>query len=168
MYDLGGDPLSAAGADGGFGQGFSFTDIMDAFFGQNAQRGPRPRSRRGQDALIRLEVELAEAAFGTTREIQVDTAVACPKCHGDGAAPGSEPIGCETCHGRGEIQHVPAFVPRRRSVTTRPCPNCRGYGIDHPRPLQGMRRRRPRTHPQDAHRQAPCRCRHRHADPARR
>jgi len=42
MYDLGGDPLSAAGA-GGFGQGFSFTDIMDAFFGQSAgARGPRP------------------------------------------------------------------------------------------------------------------------------
>src|SRR6185436_1167424 len=50
LYDLGGDPLSASGAEGGFGQGFSFTDIMDAFFGQNAQRGPRPRSRRGQDA----------------------------------------------------------------------------------------------------------------------
>ncbi|MGH3448288.1 MAG: DnaJ domain-containing protein, partial [Nocardioidaceae bacterium] len=45
MYDLGGDPMSAAGAGGaGFGQGFSFTDIMDAFFGQQGGgRGPRPR-----------------------------------------------------------------------------------------------------------------------------
>src|SRR5688572_2323199 len=60
LYDLGGDPLSAAGA-GGFGQGFSFTDIMDAFFGQTAQsRGPRPRVRRGQDALIRLQLDLGE------------------------------------------------------------------------------------------------------------
>jgi molecular chaperone DnaJ len=135
LYDLGGDPLSAAGADGGFGQGFSFTDIMDAFFGQNAQRGPRPRSRRGQDALIRLDVELAEAAFGTTREIKVDTAVACPKCHGNGAEPGSEPVGCETCHGRGEILHSQrSFLGEIR--TTRPCPTCRGYGSIIPDPCK--------------------------------
>src|SRR5680860_846312 len=45
FYDRGGDPLSSSGM-GGSGQGFSFNDIMDAFFGQNAQRGPRTRSRR--------------------------------------------------------------------------------------------------------------------------
>ena len=34
MYDLGADPLASGnGAGGGFGAGFSFTDIMDAFFG---------------------------------------------------------------------------------------------------------------------------------------
>jgi molecular chaperone DnaJ len=36
IYDLGGDPLATgggAGPGGGFGQAFSFTDIMDAFFG---------------------------------------------------------------------------------------------------------------------------------------
>src|ERR1044071_1824520 len=65
-YDRGGDPFAGVG---GFGQGagFSFPDIMDAFFGGQPggqTRGPRPRVRRGQDALIRLEVELAEAAFG--------------------------------------------------------------------------------------------------------
>ncbi len=38
MYDLGGDPLSASGAGAGFGAGFSFTDIMDAFFGQGARQ----------------------------------------------------------------------------------------------------------------------------------
>jgi molecular chaperone DnaJ len=114
MYDLGGDPFGGAGA-GGFGQGagFSFTDIMDAFFGgagaggaAGGGRGPRPRVRRGQDALIRLEVDLAEAAFGTTRELKVDTAVLCTVCSGDGAAPGSSPVPCETCHGRGEVLWV--------------------------------------------------------------
>src|SRR5699024_8437890 len=82
FYDRGGDPFSTGGGAGDFGQGFSFSDIMDAFFGQNAQRGPRSRSRRGQDALIRLSVELAEAAFGTTRELKVDTAVQCTTCAG--------------------------------------------------------------------------------------
>ena len=62
---------------------------MDAFFGGRpaaaaAGRGPRPACAAGQDALIRLEVDLAEAAFGTTRELKVDTAVLCPTCHGDG------------------------------------------------------------------------------------
>ncbi|MFM7210792.1 MAG: DnaJ domain-containing protein, partial [Actinomycetota bacterium] len=72
MYDLGGDPLRASG--GGFGATFDFSDLMDAFFGGGQQRGPRRRMRRGQDALIRMQVDLAEAMFGGTREIQVDTA----------------------------------------------------------------------------------------------
>ncbi len=127
MYDLGGDPLSAAGAQG-FGQGFSFTDIMDAFFGQSAgSRGPRPRSRRGQDALIRLQLELGEAAFGVTKELKVDTAVTCTLCHGAGTSPGTSPTGCTTCGGRGEISHVQrSFLGEVR--TMRPCPTCRGFG----------------------------------------
>src|SRR6266487_2133426 len=59
-YDLGGDPLNGAGAGpggGGFGQGFGFNDIMDAFFGATAARGPRSRVRRGQDAVIRMDID---------------------------------------------------------------------------------------------------------------
>jgi molecular chaperone DnaJ len=133
LYDLGGDPLSAAGA-GGFGQGFSFTDIMDAFFGQTAQsRGPRPRVRRGQDALIRLQLDLGEAAFGVTKELKLDTAVVCPICRGKGAEPGSSVSACGSCGGRGEISHVQrSFLGEIR--TMRPCPTCRGFGtvIQHP------------------------------------
>jgi len=133
VYDLGGDPLSAGGAGGGFGAGFSFTDIMDAFFGQTGTRGPRPRMRRGQDALIRLDVDLAEAAFGTSRELKVDTAVVCTTCHGSGAAMGSEPVTCETCRGRGEVAQVQrSFLGEIR--TARPCPACRGYGTVIPDP----------------------------------
>jgi molecular chaperone DnaJ len=141
-YDRGGDPFGGAGA-GGFGQGagFSFTDIMDAFFGGNAPggagggRGPRPRTRRGQDALIRLEVELADAAFGVSRELKVDTAVVCGTCHGDGAAPGSSPVPCETCHGAGEVAHVQrSFLGEVR--TLRPCAACRGFGSIIPDPCR--------------------------------
>ena len=149
MYDLGGDPFNGAG--GGFagaGQGFSFTDIMDAFFGGAAGgaagggRGPRPRVRRGQDALIRLEVDLAEAAFGTTRELKVDTAVLCTLCQGSGAAPGSSPQTCETCHGRGETVHAAALVPRRdpHHAALRGLPRLRH---DHPRAVPRVLRRRP-------------------------
>ena len=142
MYDLGGDPFGGGAGGFGAGQGFSFTDIMDAFFGgqgaggaAGAGRGPRPRMRRGQDALIRLEVDLAEAAFGTTRELKVDTAVLCTVCHGDGAAPGSSPVTCETCQGRGEVHHVQrSFLGEIR--TMRPCAACRGYGSIIPEPCR--------------------------------
>lgn len=137
-YDRGGNPFGA-GADFGQGAGFSFTDIMDAFFGGQpgaAQgRGPRSRVRRGQDALIRLEVELAEAAFGVSREIKVDTAVLCQACKGDGAAPGSHPIPCETCRGQGEVAHVQrSFLGEIR--TLRPCAACRGFGSIIPDPCR--------------------------------
>ena len=141
MYDLGGDPFAGAGGGFGAGQGFSFTDIMDAFFGGQGAgaagggRGPRPRMRRGQDALIRVDVDLAGAAFGTTRELKVDTAVTCTLCHGDGAAPGSRPVACETCQGRGEVHHVQrSFLGEIR--TMRPCAACRGFGSIIPEPCR--------------------------------
>src|SRR5215204_3585294 len=70
LYDRGGDPLG--GGMGGFSGGFDFTNLMDAMFGgQTTSRGPRSRIRRGQDALVRLDLELAEAAFGTTKPLRV-------------------------------------------------------------------------------------------------
>ena len=145
MYDLGGDPFNGGGGFGGAGagQGFSFTDIMDAFFGGQgggggaggSGRGPRPRVRRGQDALIRLDVDLAEAAFGTTHELKVDTAVLCGVCNGEGAAPGSHPVPCETCGGRGETVHLQrSFLGEIR--TMRPCAACRGFGTIIPEPCR--------------------------------
>ena len=137
-YDRGGDPFGGMGGGFGQGAGFSFTDIMDAFFGgaaASAGRGPRPRVRRGQDALIRVEVDLAEAAFGVARELKVDTAVVCTTCHGDGAAPGSRPIPCETCRGAGEVAHVQrSFLGEVR--TLRPCAACRGFGSIIPEPCR--------------------------------
>jgi molecular chaperone DnaJ len=133
MYDMGADPLSGGRAGGGFGAGFSFTDIMDAFFGQAGSRGPRPRMRRGQDALLRLDVTLAEAAFGVSRELTVDTAVVCTKCQGNGTTDRSGPVTCETCRGRGEVQQVQrSFLGEIR--TARPCPTCRGFGSVIPNP----------------------------------
>lgn len=137
IYDLGGDPTRAsagAGAPGGgFGAGFAFSDIMDAFFGGGVSRGPRSRVRRGQDALIRVEINLTEATFGAQRDIQVDTAVVCPTCHGDGAAPGTSPVTCDMCRGRGEVSQVTrSFLGQ--VMTSRPCPQCQGYGTVVPTP----------------------------------
>lgn len=137
MYDLGADPLaSGGGAGAGFGQGFSFTDIMDAFFGGQGPgggRGPRSRVRRGQDALVPLKIDLADAVFGSTKELQIDTAVVCSVCHGGGTAAGAHMATCPTCNGQGEISQVQrSFLGQ--VMTTRPCPQCQGFGTINPDP----------------------------------
>lgn len=127
MYDLGADPFASARGGGGFDAGFPFSDIMDAFFGTATSRGPRSRARRGRNATIRVELDLAEAAFGVTRELTVDTAIVCEACSGTGAAAGSQPVTCDTCHGRGEVSQVTrSFLGQ--VMTSRPCPRCGGYG----------------------------------------
>ncbi|OYN93410.1 molecular chaperone DnaJ [Propionibacteriaceae bacterium ES.041] len=141
IYDRGGDPSGRAsagfGGAGGFGDfggaGFDFTNLVDAMFGQQASRGPRSRVRRGQDALIQLELELHEAAFGVSRAISMETAVLCPVCQGAGAAEGSKPEQCRTCHGRGDVTQIQrSFLGDIR--TSQPCPTCRGYGTVIPNP----------------------------------
>jgi molecular chaperone DnaJ len=145
IVDLGGDPLATA-SSGGFGGGSGFGgagfgglgDIMDAFFGAaggGSGRGPRGRVQPGEDALIRIDLTLEECAAGVARELTVDTAVLCERCHGSGAEAGSQPVPCDTCGGRGEIQNVQrSFIGQ--VVTARPCPVCRGLGEIIPNPCQ--------------------------------
>jgi molecular chaperone DnaJ len=135
IVNLGGDPLAPGqGAGASAGPFVGFQDIMDAFFGGGATaRGPRPRTRPGADAILRLELDLHETAFGVEAPISVDTAVVCQTCNGAGTAAGTHPTTCETCHGRGEIQSVQrTFLGQ--VVSARPCPSCQGYGsiITHP------------------------------------
>src|SRR4051812_49875865 len=137
IVDLGGDPFdpgSGGGASGFGGAGFGgLGDIMDAFFGGTATRGPRSRTRAGRDALIPVELELDETVFGTTKDITVDTAVLCTACSGAGTAPGTHPATCSTCAGRGEVQSVQrSFLGQ--VVSTRTCPTCAGTGQIIPEP----------------------------------
>jgi molecular chaperone DnaJ len=128
MYDMGADPFARAGQAGGFRAGFPFSDIMDAFFGTGTTaRGPRSRARRGRNATIRVDLDLSECAFGTTKDLTVDTAVVCPTCSGEGTAPGTHPETCDVCGGRGEISQVTrSFLGQ--VMTSRPCPACGGFG----------------------------------------
>jgi molecular chaperone DnaJ len=137
IVDLGGDPFDAGsgGGAGGFGgAGFGgLGDIMDAFFGGAATRGPRSRTRAGRDALIPIELELDETVFGVTKDITVDTAVLCTVCTGAGTAPGTHPTTCTTCSGRGEVQSVQrGFLGQ--VVSSRVCPTCAGTGQVIPEP----------------------------------
>jgi molecular chaperone DnaJ len=128
-YDMGSDPY--AGGAAGFGQGFAFSDIMDAFFGQGAGqaqgRGPRSRQSRGQDALVRLDLDLVDAVFGAEKELVGDTAVGCGTCHGAGTQPGTGTRTCDVCQGQGSVQQVQrSFLGQ--VMTSRPCVNCQATG----------------------------------------
>jgi molecular chaperone DnaJ len=140
MVDLGGDPLAPGGGGAGPGAGgpfVGFQDIMDAFFGgAGATRGPRPRVRGGADAILRLELDLQETAFGIEAPITVDTAVLCGTCSGAGTAAGTHPQTCDICSGRGEVQSVQrTFLGQ--VISARPCSNCQGFGTTIPHPCPG-------------------------------
>lgn len=132
QYDLGGQ--------GGFGGGFGgFGDIFETFFGA-AQRttGPRSRKERGQDALLRIEVELGDVIFGIKRDLEVDTAIVCGTCEGSCCAPGTQPVTCDICQGTGQIQRSVRSL-LGNVMTSSPCGTCRGYGtvIQNPCPTCG-------------------------------
>lgn len=135
MYDAGVDPTAPGGGQAGFGAGFGFQDIFETFFGQGpaTQRGPVPRARRGQDALVRLDLDLGETVFGAPKEVTVDTAVVCGTCQGSCCRPGTSPRTCDVCGGRGVVQRVArSFLGQ--VMTTSPCATCHGFGTVIPEP----------------------------------
>jgi molecular chaperone DnaJ len=144
-YDMGGNDSPFGGA-GGFG---GFNDIFETFFGAaGGSRGGRPRSRRerGQDALVRVTLELGDVVFGTHRDIEVDTAVLCETCQGSCCQPGTSPVTCDICHGTGNVQRQVRSL-LGNVVTTQPCNVCQGYGTTIPYPCatcQGQGRVRAR------------------------
>jgi molecular chaperone DnaJ len=139
IVDLGGDPLSqGAGSAGNPFSGFGgFGDVFEAFFGAGAggggRSGRRSRRRQGSDALLQMSLTLEEAAFGTRREVTVETAVLCETCEGAGTAPGTTTRTCTVCNGAGEIQTVQrSFLGQ--VMTTRACSACAGTGEQIPTP----------------------------------
>lgn len=131
-----------AGFDPGSVSDFSdiFGDLGDLFgfgdiFGGGGGGRRRNRPRRGEDVRYDLDIEFRDAVFGTTAEIQVPRLEPCERCQGKGAEPGSSPVTCPTCRGRGEILFQQSFLTVRRTcsacngtgqVIKNPCQECRG------------------------------------------
>ncbi len=114
---------------GGFQPGhFDFgtlSDLFSAFFGDDLF-GAAGRAR-GSDVIAGIEIELAEAATGVSREVAFEIAVPCAQCSGNGAEPGSAVTTCPTCGGAGRVQQVSRSV-FGEFVRAQGCPTCRGTG----------------------------------------
>ena len=133
-YEVLGDEQSRRSYDsGGSEAGFGFGDIFETFFGGGGSRGPRSRTERGQDALLRVELTFEEAVFGVEKSIPVDTAVLCETCNGSCAKPGTSAQVCDICRGAGQVQtQVRSLLGS--VITSSPCGSCRGYGHIIPEP----------------------------------
>jgi molecular chaperone DnaJ len=135
-YEVLSDPQSRAQYDRG-DAGFGFGDIFDSFFGASP-RGPRSRSQRGEDALLHVQLDLAEAVFGVTKTITIDTAIGCDSCSRSGIKAGTSIKSCDVCRGTGQIQRqVQSFMGVM--VTTTSCNVCRGSGQVVPSPCPDCR-----------------------------
>ena len=126
-YDTTGDPNGRPAGFGGAGGGFGgFGDIFETFFG-GGSAGPASRTRRGQDSLIRVRIDLRDAVFGVTKEVEVETAVTCTVCNGSCMRPGTSPTTCPDCHGAGQTQR-PMRSILGTVIQTQTCPRCSGFG----------------------------------------
>ncbi len=147
-YSVLGDPQRRAiydqyGHDGlaGAGVGFDpaafadFADILGDFFGfgdlfgMGAGRRRSSYPQRGADLRYDLEISFEEAVFGHNTEIKFPRMETCPHCGGGGAQPGTKPVTCSTCRGRGQVRFQQGFFSISRT-----CTNCQGSGqiIAHP------------------------------------
>jgi molecular chaperone DnaJ len=114
---------------GGFQPGHfdfgSLSDLFSAFFGDEVLTGRG--ASHGSDLAATVEVELVEASTGTKRLVDLDVAIACTHCSGDGSEPGTEVSVCPTCRGAGRLQAVSRSV-FGEFVRTQTCAACSGSG----------------------------------------
>jgi molecular chaperone DnaJ len=142
------DRFGSQNGRGGFGpggvnfEGFDFTDLGDlgdifgGLFGGRG-RAQQQRGQRGSDLEVDVRLSFEDSLKGVETTIPVQLETACRECGGSGAKPGTAPILCPECHGRGvkaESQGLFALsqpCPRCRgngTVIEDPCPTCRGTG----------------------------------------
>jgi len=140
LYDqFGHEGLKGSGFTGfsGFEDIFSsFGDVFEGLFGFGT-RGNRTHGRKGADLRYDLNVSFAEAAFGKEGEIEIPKSVECDTCEGKGSKPGTYPVTCPGCQGKGQTLRSQGFFSISSTcqhcrgegkIITDPCKNCRGTG----------------------------------------
>jgi len=127
--------VEGAAAGGGFNGDFGgFGDlgsIFEEFFGGGVDMGgrrSRTRVKRGADLRADIDISFEEAVFGVEQELDVPRMESCDRCDGDGAEPGTTPVTCSTCNGRGEVQRRQQNPLFGTVITSSTCPTCGGNG----------------------------------------
>ncbi|MDP9019379.1 MAG: molecular chaperone DnaJ [Actinomycetota bacterium] len=144
-----GGPRTRGGS--GFDGSFRVDDLGDLgdlgdlfgglFGGRGRTRTGSPRGagpQRGQDLEAELHLSFADAVRGVTTAVNITSEAPCATCHGSGARPGTTPVPCPVCGGRGvldENQGLFSFsapctrCAGRGVVVESPCPTCAGSGV---------------------------------------
>ncbi len=139
QYDQFGHAAFDGGAGaGGFG-GFDFSgadfgdifgDIFGDLFGGGRARYSSGRSNgpmKGANIRTSIRISFMEAVTGVDKELELNLKDECKTCHGTGAKPGTSPVTCTKCGGKGQVVNIQqSFFGTIRNVQT--CPDCHGTG----------------------------------------
>ena len=137
QYDQYGHAAFEQGGPGGYG-GFDFGsmdfgdifgDIFGDLFGGGRSRSSRSYNgpMKGQNLRASVRISFEEAVFGCEKEIEPLQKDECKTCHGTGAKPGSSPVTCSKCGGKGQVVFTSqSLFGTVRNVQT--CPDCQGTG----------------------------------------
>jgi molecular chaperone DnaJ len=139
---FGGFGRGGGAGPGGFNVGVGdLGDVFSSLFGRG-RGGPEPA--RGRDLETDLTLTFEQAMEGAQIPVTVPKQATCTTCSGSGAAPGTRPITCPRCEGRGIDSQSQGFFS-----ISQPCPQCGGRGqvVEHPCPEcqgSGLTRQRKR------------------------
>jgi molecular chaperone DnaJ len=130
QYDTVGNRMFGGGGNGGFNVNFSnlgdLGDLFGGLFGDVGRRGSRTareRGVRGRDVEVEVSVSFEDSLRGLETRIPVQLEVPCETCNGSGAEPGTAPILCPECRGRGVVAEDQGIF-----ALSQPCPRCGGDG----------------------------------------
>jgi molecular chaperone DnaJ len=117
----GGGPF---GPGGGAAGGFDVGDIFSNLFSRGGGGGrAQAQQVRGRDLETEISLSFDQAVNGAQVDVTVPKAERCPTCHGSGAKPGTSPVTCPRCEGRGIDAQSQGFFS-----ISQPCPQCGGAG----------------------------------------
>ncbi|MCI9474656.1 MAG: molecular chaperone DnaJ [Flavonifractor sp.] len=127
------DPSYGGGGGMGFDMGdIDLGDIFGSFFGGGfggfgGGGGRRNGPQRGESLRVNLPLSFEEAAFGCTKEIDLNRTAVCEECKGSGCAAGTTAETCPDCRGMGQVR-IQRGAGGFSFSTTSPCAKCRGTG----------------------------------------
>jgi molecular chaperone DnaJ len=125
QYDAGGMFAGFGGGargPGGGPAGFA-SDLGDIFSTLFRRGGPEQQPARGRDLETEVQLSFQQAMDGTEIPVTVPKQATCKTCSGTGARPGTMPVVCPRCEGRGVDTESQGFFS-----ISQPCPQCGGAG----------------------------------------